>query len=494
MAKALRGVWSSWAATCSSLALLIGSCSVDDDDGYDFDPDGSGGAAAEDHAPSGRAGMSSGGAIGQPSPHPGGGEGGGTALFDPCTQKPCRNGGICQTLETGFYCLCPPDADGPTCEGQPASGGAGNTGGQPAIAGGGTSSETGGAASASGGAAPGGAGDSDGGTPSTDPCSSNPCLTGQLRRVDGDDCVCEEPAFEWLIPPEGWSSCGAYHASRDGSVIVGACSKAPDFRRGFRWTRAEGAVALGTLGESHYAWRVSGDGKVIAGNYDNGDEAGFYLWTAEDGMVPYRAFDDEDVNSMNDLSSDGSVVVGYSVTFDDANNTTYRAFRWTKQDCTDLGRINPGDTHTEANGVNGDGTIIVGSNHLDTFRWTAETGLVVLPKAPYGADTMDAISADGTQIAGHGSDDGYYYGLRWSDSSVEILDGLGQQVRGVSDTGIITALDFVYDGEVLSAADAIAARGIEVPDGTVTRVVGVTPNGKFWLGSGSNGAFVVRLP
>jgi hypothetical protein len=64
-------------------------------------------------------------------------------------------------------------------------------------------------------------------------------------------------------------------------------------------------------------------------------------------------------------------------------------------------------------------------------------------------------------------------------------------VRGVSDTGVITALDFVYDGEVLSA---VAARGIEVPDGTVTRVVGVTPNGKIWLRSGSNGAFVVRLP
>jgi hypothetical protein len=55
-------------------------------------------------------------------------------------------------------------------------------------------------------------------------------------------------------------------------------------------------------------------------------------------------------------------------------------------------------------------------------------------------------------------------------------------------------MDFVYDGEVLSAADAIAARGIEVPDGTVTRVSGVTPNGKFWVGSGSKGAFVVRLP
>jgi uncharacterized membrane protein len=198
-----------------------------------------------------------------------------------------------------------------------------------------------------------------------------------------------------LGPTKGWSSCSAYHASRDGSVIVAACSKAPDFLRGFRWTRAEGAVALGTLGESHYAWRVSGDGKVIAGNYDNGDEAGFFLWTDEDGMVPFRAFDDEDGNSMNDLSSDGSVVVGHSVTFGDADNATFRAFRWTKQGCTDLGRINPDDRRTEANGVNGDGTIIVGSNHLDTFRWTSETGLVVLPKAPYGADTMDAISADG---------------------------------------------------------------------------------------------------
>ena len=47
---------------------------------------------------------------------------------------------------------------------------------------------------------------------------------------------------------------------------------------------------------------------------------------------------------------------------------------------------------------------------------------------------------------------------------------------------------------MIEAKQCLLPRGIEVPDGTVTRVSGVTPNGKFWVGSGSKGAFVVRLP
>jgi probable HAF family extracellular repeat protein len=76
--------------------------------------------------------------------------------------------------------------------------------------------------------------------------------------------------------------------SGDGSVVVGA-SAAAGGREAFRWTKADGIVALGSLTSTAFAnsaENVSFDGSVIVGvaSVDDFGQEGF-RWTADTKMV-----------------------------------------------------------------------------------------------------------------------------------------------------------------------------------------------------------------
>jgi hypothetical protein len=93
----------------------------------------------------------------------------------------------------------------------------------------------------------------------------------------------------------------------DGSVVVGSIGDLEGATRAARWTERDGAVDLGAtsvVGTINYATAVSADGKVVAGS---GIQA--WRWTAQSGVVALP--DPDAMHFVSDMSSDGSLVVGY---------------------------------------------------------------------------------------------------------------------------------------------------------------------------------------
>jgi probable HAF family extracellular repeat protein/parallel beta-helix repeat protein/predicted outer membrane repeat protein len=124
----------------------------------------------------------------------------------------------------------------------------------------------------------------------------------------------------------------------------------------------------------------------------------------------------------NDVSADGTVVVGWSSFASDNRE----AFRWTSsgglKGLGDLPGGNYYDFFSMANGVSGDGSVVVGlsegASGYEAFRWTESGGMVgmgTLGGANFFSQA-EAISYDGTVIVGHS--DGVFgrEAFRWTES------------------------------------------------------------------------------
>jgi probable HAF family extracellular repeat protein len=156
-------------------------------------------------------------------------------------------------------------------------------------------------------------------------------------------------------------------------------------------------------------WAVSQDGLTVVGESDGGPQ-GFqaFRWTKKSGMQPLDTSTDEfDSSAALAVSANGSVIVGYG-----DGISGRQAFRWTMTEgLVGLGRLNGGSGFSTARGVSGDGVIIVGESGdfnvedfsgLQAFRWTQSTGMVGLGLLPsFGSSAADAVSADGSTIVGH---------------------------------------------------------------------------------------------
>ncbi len=190
-------------------------------------------------------------------------------------------------------------------------------------------------------------------------------------------------------------------------------------------------MGLGYLpGGSEQSWAndVSADGSVVVGasrSVASGDLIEAFIWTLETGMVGLGDLDGGEIFSIAQaVSGDGSMVVG--------RDGTEIPFRWTSE----LGMVplldGEGMSVTgRANGVSADGSVIVGSARLtgptEAFRWTAETGMVGLgwlPSDPLDSFALD-VSSDGLVACGI-SFDGTELGVApfyWTQS--EGMFGLG---------------------------------------------------------------------
>lgn len=160
----------------------------------------------------------------------------------------------------------------------------------------------------------------------------------------------------------------------------------------FRWTSESGLNPLLNLSQSFFsstALGVSADGSVIVGRWssDNGAEA--YRWTAETGAVGLGDENDRFQSSeATAVSADGLVIVGRGASTRLPENTTIpilgdpslmtEAFRWTESSgIVGLG-IRPGGDFSIANDVSADGTAVVGFGSGDSRHsalvWTAVNG------------------------------------------------------------------------------------------------------------------------
>ncbi|MCC6408907.1 MAG: hypothetical protein IT453_17225 [Planctomycetes bacterium] len=220
------------------------------------------------------------------------------------------------------------------------------------------------------------------------------------------------PSSQTLLPGLGGQSgnsvSSAYAASDDGSTVVGLAWISGGKAHAFKWSQATGTVDLGSLsGQSSRANGVSADGKVVVG------------WD-EDPTGPRRpAYWDASgahllgvIGEAWDATPDGSVIVG-----DDNGN----CFRWTVGGAAqDLGKLRGSDPIFDvASGqaISADGKTIVGYNGNSffgtpqrAFIWREGAGMTDLRELliAYGVNGLgsvalsdaSAVSADGNTIAG----------------------------------------------------------------------------------------------
>ena len=202
--------------------------------------------------------------------------------------------------------------------------------------------------------------------------------------------------------------------SADGTVVVGDLHKESFYPISpFRWTQETGMVDLGYifypddfLSNYSYTHDVSGDGSVIVGSAAAVNKA--FRWSESSGVI---FLEDGQANA---VSADGSVVVGGT------EGKSSEAFRWTQETgMVGLGTLT-NDSISFARGVSADGSVVVGydisydinRNQSEAFVWTHTGGIVSLKETLIGEgldvsgwtlSSATAISADGFTIVGNGT-------------------------------------------------------------------------------------------
>jgi probable HAF family extracellular repeat protein len=229
-----------------------------------------------------------------------------------------------------------------------------------------------------------------------------------------------------------------------------------------------------------------------------------------------------------DVSSDGSVVVGFSDNGLDANARRH-AFSWTETGgMVDLGSGNGPDGTSHAYGVSGDGSIVVGVSDFavndpnslfpvvtsDAFLWTANNGFQQL----VGGGGAYAVTTDGSVVVGGPDSNGNAFLWTQAGGMQELgtLPGtvsapgiVGTAATGVSDdgqvvvgtAGVYPLLNFVgwnftpfgYDLNsrpfVWTAAtgmqdlnDILANAGVDLTGITLLGLTGVSTDGQYVCG------------
>jgi probable HAF family extracellular repeat protein len=155
----------------------------------------------------------------------------------------------------------------------------------------------------------------------------------------------------------------AFGMSADGSLIVGRGST-NQTNEALLWTEETGLVGLGVLpeGEHSEAYAVSAEGEVLVGVGDTVAVAKqAFRWTAAEGFV---ALADVPYSVAKDVSGDGAVIVGYART-----GAKDGAAIWTEATglrllhevlMLDLGLDPAGWTLSDAQGISTDGRFVVG--------------------------------------------------------------------------------------------------------------------------------------
>lgn len=345
----------------------------------------------------------------------------------------------------------------------------------------------------------------------------------------GSDSAPEVPlaTFRSLGVLPGYASSSAHAVSLDGSVVVGSATTAARNHQAFLWSAQRGMVGLGFMpgGTSSNATAVSADGSVVVGdgNAASSDPptslAGF-RWTTGAGMRPLDSLPGAAPRlcSARGVSGDGAVVVGTCLQFNNA------AFRWTAgTGSVALAQFGGGSNmQSTATAISLDGTAIVGAGHpflTGAVMWSADGSPTILGKLPGDSSaTATAVSRDGSVVVGTSTDGaGNSHAFRWTRQTGMVvlgnaIDGLlGSSAASVSGDGrIIVGSGRTAMGDVALIWDAdhglrkldvalLADYQTPVMGWTLTEATAISDDGHTIVGNGSNAlgqtdAWMVRLP
>lgn len=238
----------------------------------------------------------------------------------------------------------------------------------------------------------------------------------------------------------------AYGVSPDGTYVVGESGM-----WGFRWTAANGMQRLGAGARPYWIGprRVASDGRVAGSvGFESPLAISAYRWNSNwstgtiAGTVIGPPIADHPFGVGSAISNDGEIVVG-SRSLPDIG---WRAFIWTSASGVQILDTLPAGYDTFANDISGDGSVIVGESGT-ACRWTLTDGIVDLGAlSPFTESSAQGVSADGRVAVGYSGDInfGAYVATRWVDDGPPVaIEGFPQ---GTSNS---IAYDTNRDGSVI---------------------------------------------
>jgi uncharacterized membrane protein len=288
-------------------------------------------------------------------------------------------------------------------------------------------------------------------------------------------------AFRWTaaggMVALGSSPSKATAVSADGSVIVGDLTTSTT-SQAFRWTASTGmvAIALQPSGSYSHATAVSGDGNFVVIFGDGDPTTGLmYRWSPTGGYSPLGFIASSELTPTGRptaISSDGSKIVGAAHYAFNRGGT----FQWTLID----GATGFDDVasffYPSAIAVSSNGSVIVGVGNggfnasLQAYRWTASNGFRLVREqliTDYGLSAQlanwttlfeaNGVSGDGRIMVGSGHDTVTGQTEGWIARlfppqvfNVQINDGSAQRSR-------VTSLTVNFDSLVTLPANAANA-------------------------------------
>ncbi|MCX7993694.1 MAG: PEP-CTERM sorting domain-containing protein [Fimbriimonadales bacterium] len=276
-------------------------------------------------------------------------------------------------------------------------------------------------------------------------CALAVCLMGLAREVYAQKLT-------WLGAPMGdFSDSEAYAISDDGRYIVGSSSQAVA-----RWDSTGRRELLGTLGGvGGGAFACSSNGEVLVGAANNASGVPRAFRWQNGVMQELGGLPPTLVSSYaEDVSADGSVVVGYAYL-----DNLQQAVRWANGTATLLGTL--GGSLSVARIVSADGRVIIGHSQNPNrqqrmFRW--ENGVMQeisgIPEFihyyPSGANS-DCSVIVGQMVRR----DDAFRAFRWRSGSYQVLGMLAgyssAAALGVTSNGSIAV------GEMMNSQGSFAA-------------------------------------
>jgi len=346
--------------------------------------------------------------------------------------------------------------------------------------------------------------------------------------VSAGIAAAQTPGF-WLIGlAPGTQGSGVTSLTPDGGIAVGGSSGI-----GFVWTRENGRYDFGLepgMPGVTPAFGISSDGGILAGsmypNLNSPMQSRVYRRVGSGPLVDLGLIPGNTRAYARGMSGDGNTIIG-ACESGQQSAVFGQAFRWTPRGgMQGLGYTRPGGLFSRALGVSRDGSTIVGLSVADlvgdAFVWRESTGMQGLPRlpgaTPNSTSQANGVNADGTVIVGVGDDPvtGEPRALRWTASGVQNLgtvpgylrsdafasDGSGSVISGDLTTGLAnTAFVWTPLTGMRTISDYLSGYGVLVPAGyRVGHVSVMSDDGLTFagyvinLGTGYQEGFVATVP